>query len=1255
MDIALLKESIELIPDHDLSQNMPIKEKILATYIAKIKQELTAIITQHDDTAVYHELEHFLAKNWLLIKGSYLSYTSTPESVASKLLCKTAEAVCEYKNRTLDTNEFPKTPIEFLMPGLSLESRNSSYPHLSVTQKTSLTDEKKIELARLSRLRQQGLFEPDNLLSEEETVWYSTALRLVTLKNKAEAENATELDIEKFDNITDDDREILSVFTEQTQRDLERKKKNTDDLGRLKYLQEIQELINTENAQYEVVDDWLFPKKPLEKIISSHILSEDGKSLVPVSLLLDSNKERPYDDTFEKILDSETKRLIFSSPETQAFFNAQEELERLKGDKSHLLGHLTQLCKQLKLNDAYEGRGRDDNAGAGAYPAIIDFNGYYQTLSYEDKSKIPQPLKVEIDKLLNLSSDKSQNINATITIETCIALRRGALEKAIIGNEALLSRIACSDRTKEQLISEAEKKLEKTQRVLEMSLHNNSYKGQDVLPISRKIIDAFTVDVKINSLADLTNFMELEPNEIRGIVNNNHASEELALILKTLEELVIFIHETPTEKINAFFDVTSPHLLSNLYKSDKDGKAILLSLEDEKLVMIYNKLQAHRKTALLVDFVKEPEKLILLINSIPEKQRLEAVKEKDIYGKSVLQQAERNPELLKKVLNCLPINQRLEVVKEKNGDGSSFLHKAISSPELLKNILETLPENQRLEAIKEKDSVGLTVIYRATSNPMSLKAILEVLPQKQRFEVIEEKDDSFGHSILHQAGFKLGSLQTILKLYPKDQRLGAINAIYKSIGNVPYKGQFNVYSLKSFLDLFPEEQRLDVINKSNLSGHTMATYGELAPDLLIMLLEIYPQDQRLNVIYQKDVFGPRIFNVALSDRKIFKKIFELLPPYHRLDLVSSKGRYRSSILSWAERYPGFLKIILELLTEEDRFSATIKGINHDGENILYRALKDPKKFKMIFELLAAEDRLDAVNYMDINSNCIIHQATKSPESFEVIFELLPQDQRLKAIKKEDVKGSSTFHVIAENPELLKVILELLPQEERLDAVNVKDRHGNTALCRVVASCPESLKTIVEVYPKDQRLKAVSEKDIDGYTIIGLASFNHKSFRTILALLPSDQILDAVKEKAMEGFSIIDFIYTDNIEILKIIFEFLPDEQKIEIFKEKDLSEGDTCLHRLIHNREAFKNALELLPVEQRTAALEIENSENLTVKNVIADKFPDLLDEITALLPDKRSADASKQKQQSFREQMEAVRDLHDKEQDETQFRLGRS
>ena len=254
----------------------------------------------------------------------------------------------------------------------------------------------------------------------------------------------------------------------------------------------------------------------LEELVKSHVLSEDGKYLLPASSLLSeqyasvdakSNLVRnPYWDTTEfdsasaaYIFQTDLKKLERHSNLTMAVAETKRALCQMMNETSNLLGQLRELIRQLTLNDANH-QGSEVDAGGGAYPAIIRFQVYYDSLTQRDKNSIPANLKHEIELLLRLACNKEENRDAVDTIETCIATRRNKLNIAMRGSDAILSQIGSSDQTRAARIKNGRLEYDNSLKSLRLALSEGGhYAGRDQLLITTKLLRDLDIRFSIKS------------------------------------------------------------------------------------------------------------------------------------------------------------------------------------------------------------------------------------------------------------------------------------------------------------------------------------------------------------------------------------------------------------------------------------------------------------------------------------------------------------------------------------------------------------------------------------------------------------------------------------------------------------------------------------------------------------------------------------------------------------------------------------
>ena len=127
----------------------------------------------------------------------------------------------------------------------------------------------------------------------------------------------------------------------------------------------------------------------------------------------------------------------------------------------------------------------------------------------------------------------------------------------------------------------------------------------------------------------------------------------------------------------------------------------------------------------------------MLLELLPENERLAAIQAKDHKGQSLLQICIRKPELIKITLGLLPIEQRLAIIKQKDLFGNSILLNSLSNPTLFNEILNIFPVQQRIEIMKERDFYGYSILNKSTSNPQMLEIVLKTLPEEIAFVIKE--------------------------------------------------------------------------------------------------------------------------------------------------------------------------------------------------------------------------------------------------------------------------------------------------------------------------------------------------------------------------------------------------------------------------------------------------------------------------------------------------------------------------------------
>tara|TARA_R110002110_G_scaffold33533_1_gene114846 strand:+ start:169908 stop:172574 length:2667 start_codon:yes stop_codon:yes gene_type:complete len=334
----------------------------------------------------------------------------------------------------------------------------------------------------------------------------------------------------------------------------------------------------------------------IKEIIKTHIQSKSGAYLIPVGLLAKLTlpwgaqdklfnyyycANMPGEEGY--VCEEDYHRLLEHSPDTQALSALKQTCETLILDGKNLLGHVHQLIQSLRSNNAYDGIGTQERAGERVYTAIIAFNEYYRNLGDEARSRIPDAVKSELELLLNLSSDKTVNINATETIQTCIKTRQAKLEAAIKSHESELAEIDIDGATKRDLVEKVIKQFESAKKHL-----TSNYKGgTDNLGISVALLTELNMRFSISSKSEFKDFMTSSIEEIKAMGENNSAlREQIIEQLATIESFVIFCVETGPERLHAILSLVGNDLAKRIITQPSDFSACCLALEGERFEVV---------------------------------------------------------------------------------------------------------------------------------------------------------------------------------------------------------------------------------------------------------------------------------------------------------------------------------------------------------------------------------------------------------------------------------------------------------------------------------------------------------------------------------------------------------------------------------------------------------------------------------------------------------------------------------------------
>lgn len=208
-------------------------------------------------------------------------------------------------------------------------------------------------------------------------------------------------------------------------------------------------------------------------------------------------------------------------------------------------------------------------------------------------------------------------------------------------------------------------------------------------------------------------------------------------------------------------------------------RVILGFLPKSDLMKALKDKNCHNETVLHIAS-ENYESLLAILEILPKNMRMEALDA--VKFQAFLHNQAGNPEHLKRILQLLPENELFKVINfpDHNRKDKTVLHLAMLHPESMQVILDFFPEDKLLESLKVLDRDGQPVIWSATNNLSTLLVILEHLPENQRFEAVQIKNSAGMPLIYFVAGCYPATIQRMLELIPRGERLAALQTSMNS-------------------------------------------------------------------------------------------------------------------------------------------------------------------------------------------------------------------------------------------------------------------------------------------------------------------------------------------------------------------------------------------------------------------------------------------------------------------------------------------
>ena len=182
--------------------------------------------------------------------------------------------------------------------------------------------------------------------------------------------------------------------------------------------------------------------------------------------------------------------------------------------------------------------------------------------SFEHHHGIPEPVKEEIDKLLEIALNPHENFRQGLIQDspgTCISIRRYFLETLIKEYEAELSDIGIvQGGMRSYLLSKAKEELEAAKQGLINALNSGEYpsEGRDTPSLSLSLCDRLHLAVSITSVSDLKWVASLSVEDILQLFSRPGIVEQFLDVIKATTTLGDFLNETSLDRVKVLLQVT---------------------------------------------------------------------------------------------------------------------------------------------------------------------------------------------------------------------------------------------------------------------------------------------------------------------------------------------------------------------------------------------------------------------------------------------------------------------------------------------------------------------------------------------------------------------------------------------------------------------------------------------------------------------------------------------------------------------------
>lgn len=454
---------------------------------------------------------------------------------------------------------------------------------------------------------------------------------------------------------------------------------------------------------------------------------------------------------------------------------------------------------------------------------------------------------------------------------------------------------------------------------------------------------------------------------------------------------------------------TQPITVGQLLNSDCSNlRNFVVNLpENERWPFIKNFCHARFRKASSSELAK-------ILASLPQEDRRHAVE--DLFAdnkEELLNQACWSISLFNQLIPYLTCTECTNIAEQKLDYGTSVWQRLAKNKEAILTFVKKYPKSERWNL--------LTRFYTSTSmsHPERKNSIFHLIEQEALTDVIRLLPQEHWLSALKLESFTKGLVisrtikdplfvtelfslckdwQSLLSLYDGEE----VRTVGELIINKPE-------SLTALLKLVPPEERLQFLTeKDELGSRIIFKLGSHIDKLKPVFEELRPED-RSALIGFTDRDGKNLLH-----RSEYPSTVSFLQPFCTRMHLEQRDKNGDSPLHRFHLNPEIMQCLLEPWQTDER-KALLSIKNHRNESALETAIEYAPSLKVILELIPQEERFsflgEGVGTREAFSNTFWQKCLKNPESFAIALNSLPPTERFPALMLKNWLGNNTIGML----------------------------------------------------------------------------------------------------------------------------------------------------------------------------------------------------------------------------------------------------